>query len=111
MGSEELKLEEISPVNGQSLPSLPELSKDFANNGALEEGFNSFISLESEDAMLNMTSGHQLTTICVWCRTEFYHEAIDLEALSDSIGFMCPTCKAKISGHLDSGLSMNSHCF
>lgn len=110
-GPEELRLDEVGPMNGQGFQSLPDVSKDSAINATVQEGFNSFVNLESEAAMLDMSSRHQIATVCVWCRSEFYHEAIDLEALSDSIGFMCPTCKAKISGHLDNGLSMNSNCF
>ena len=83
-----------------------------ANDEAKEEGFNSSARFESEAAMLNIVGTHQFTTVCVWCRIEFDHEAVDFEIQSDSVGFMCPTCKAKISGQLnvlDSGLSMNFH--
>lgn len=104
-GFEELRFDEIESLS----PSLLEASMDLASNLEMEEGFNSPVKYESEVAMLNMTGKQQLTTVCVWCRTEFNHEATDLEAQSDSIGFMCPTCKVKISGHLESGLSMNSH--
>ncbi|CAK9174036.1 unnamed protein product [Ilex paraguariensis] len=115
-GFEELKLDEIEPfqysfVNEQEPHSLPEVSMDLANDAGIEEGFNSSVRFESEAVMFNMDDRHQVTTLCVWCRTEFNHEAIDSEAQSDSIGFMCPTCKAKISGHLNCGLSMNAHSF
>ncbi|PSS02807.1 Methyl-CpG-binding domain-containing protein [Actinidia chinensis var. chinensis] len=116
-GFDELRLEEIEPlkfsfVDGQELPPLPEVSLNMANDEAKEEGFNSSARFESEAAMLNIVGTHQFTTVCVWCRIEFDHEAVDFEIQSDSVGFMCPTCKAKISGQLnvlDSGLSMNFH--
>ncbi|KAK3027473.1 hypothetical protein RJ639_041079, partial [Escallonia herrerae] len=86
LGFEELKFDEMEAlgydfVNGQESPCLPEVSRDLANGAEMED------------------------------RTEFNYEGIDLETQSDSIGFMCPTCKDKISGHLDCGLSMNSQCF
>ncbi|KAL7206006.1 hypothetical protein ACSBR2_018839 [Camellia fascicularis] len=114
---DDLRLDEIEPlkfnfVNGQDSPSLPEVTMNLANDEGMEEGFNSSAGFETEAVMLNIAGRLQFTTVCVWCRTEFNHEAVDSETQSDSVGFMCPTCKAKISGQLnvlDSGLSMNSH--
>ncbi|KAA8536454.1 hypothetical protein F0562_028932 [Nyssa sinensis] len=111
-GFEELRLDELEPLqfsfmNGQELSSPPVVSMDLANDIGMEDGFNSSVRFESE---LNEDDKDQLTTVCVWCRVEFNHEAVDSETQSDSVGFMCPTCKAKISGQLnvlDGGLSMN----
>ena len=92
--------------------SLPEVHMGLENGATMEDGFDSSIGFEPEEVMLSMTSRHQLTTACVWCRVEFSHEAVESEMQSDSVGFMCPTCKSKISGQLnvlDSGLSMNPH--
>ncbi|KAI4367485.1 hypothetical protein MLD38_023218 [Melastoma candidum] len=68
----------------------------------------------SEDVILNMgvNPACQLTTTCVWCGEEFTHDAPNSELQSDSVGFMCSTCKAKISGQinlLDSGSPASSH--
>lgn len=71
------------------------------NDTRMEEAFAS-VGFNSGGIILNMEELHQLSTICVWCRAEFKLEAYDTEAHSDSIGFMCPDCKAKISGHLES---------
>lgn len=57
--------------------------------------------VEPEIFMLNSATRSQVTSACVWCRVEFEHEAIDSKIQSDSIGFMCPTCKDTISGKLD----------
>ena len=116
-GFDELRLDEIeslkfSFVNGQESPSLPELSMNLAHDNGTEEGFNPSARFESEAFMFNIAGRHQFTTVCVWCRTEFNHEAVDSENQSDSVGFMCPACKTKISGQLnvlDGGLSMNFH--
>ncbi|XP_059648053.1 uncharacterized protein LOC132294271 [Cornus florida] len=118
-GFEELRFDELEPlkfsfVNGQESLSPPEVSMELANDAGMEVGFSSSVQFESEAIMLSMTSRHQLTTICVWCRVEFNIEAFDSESQSDSVGFMCPTCRAKISGQLnvlDGGLSANSHFF
>lgn len=75
----------------------------------MEREYASSVQFESEEVMLNMGGRHQLTTVCVWCGVEFNHEAVDAELQPDSVGFMCPTCKAKISGQYISGSPMTSH--
>lgn len=37
-----------------------------------------------------------VTTVYVWCGTEFNHDAVNSEIQSDSVGFMSPVCKAKV---------------
>ncbi|KAI3445742.1 hypothetical protein Pfo_002407 [Paulownia fortunei] len=114
-GFEELRFDDIEPfkygfVNGQELPSLPGGSMNLGNDSGIEDGFNSSVRFGSEEVMLNTLDTSQLT-VCVWCRTEFKLEGIESETPSDSIGYMCPTCKAKISGHFNGGLSIDPHNF
>lgn len=115
-GFEELTFDDIEPykygfVNEHELPSLPGSSMNLGiNNGMEEDGFNCSVRFGSEGVMLNTLETNHLT-VCVWCRTEFKLEGIELEAPSDSIGYMCPTCKARISGHFSGGLSMDPHDF
>ena len=72
---------------------------------------NLILKLNSkEEIMLNTLHANHLT-VYVWCRAEFRLEGIELETLSDSIGYMCPTCKANISEHFDVGPSMDPHNF
>ena len=71
------------------------------NGATMEDGFDSSIGFEPEEVMLSMTGRHQLTTACVWCRVEFSHGAVESEMQSDSVGFMCPSCKSKISGEVN----------
>lgn len=102
-GFKELQFDEIEPlrnsyVNGQQSVSLPEVSMELANHAVIGD---STTVVEPETIMLNIAARCQLTSVCVWCRNEFDHEAIDFEIMSDSIGFMCPTCKDAISGKLD----------
>ncbi|KAG9135355.1 hypothetical protein Leryth_007135 [Lithospermum erythrorhizon] len=84
-GFEELGLDDLEPF-------------DMANGSEMAEEPSSMIVFNSEEMSLNMDDGHPLTTLCVWCRSEFRLEHIDSEAQSDTIGYMCPTCKDKISG-------------
>ncbi|KAG9451482.1 hypothetical protein H6P81_011447 [Aristolochia fimbriata] len=113
-GFEELRLEDIGPSKfgfeaGQDSSSLPGPTLDLACGTELGQELDSSVQFEWEADMRKMVEPQQLTTICVWCRVEFKHEGINLESQSDSVGFMCPTCKAKISGQLtilDGGLPM-----
>ncbi|XP_061365444.1 uncharacterized protein LOC133308766 isoform X2 [Gastrolobium bilobum] len=78
----------------------------------MEGTYSSSVQFESQEVMLNMDGRNQLTTVCVWCGIEFYHDAVNSEIQSDSVGFMCPACKAKISGQinvLDSGSPNADH--
>jgi hypothetical protein len=110
-------LDEIEPlkyssVSAQESLSIQEVRMDLTYNAEMEGAYGSSVQFESEEVMLNMAAVNPLTTVCVWCGVEFNHEAVDAEIQPDSVGFMCPTCKAKISGHLnvlDSGLPLNPH--
>lgn len=39
--------------------------------------------------------------VCIWCNTEFSHDGIDQDQQADSVGFICPVCKTKISGQVE----------
>ncbi|KAG2703861.1 hypothetical protein I3760_06G156300 [Carya illinoinensis] len=116
-GFEELGLDEIEPLKystgaGQESLSMQEVPIDLTYNAEMEGAYGSSVQFESEEVMLNMADRQQLTTACVWCGVEFNHDAVDAEIQPDSVGFMCPTCKAKISGQLnvlDGGSPLNSH--
>ncbi|KAK0589203.1 hypothetical protein LWI29_011046 [Acer saccharum] len=104
-GFEELKLDEIEHLKfnfgtGQESLSLQEVPMELANDAGIQGSFSSSVQFESEEVLLNMTHKHQLCTACVWCGLEFNHEGVDSEVQSDSVGYMCPTCKTKISGQL-----------
>lgn len=40
-------------------------------------------------------------SVCIWCNTEFSHDGIDQDQQADSVGFICPVCKTKISGQVE----------
>ncbi|KAJ4966343.1 hypothetical protein NE237_018192 [Protea cynaroides] len=97
---EALKLDDIQPsrfgfMTQQESRSLPEQSIGFAYNAALEQ-VDSTIHFEWEPHP-RMAGTNHLTTVCIWCRIEFNHGALDSGMHSDSLGFVCPACKAKIS--------------
>ncbi|KAL4363752.1 hypothetical protein GQ457_04G003660 [Hibiscus cannabinus] len=74
--------------------SLPEVPIELTNNPDMEGAYTSPVQIDSE-VLLNMAGKPQLTTLCVWCGTEFNQEAVDSEMQSDSVGYMCPICKSK----------------
>ncbi|XVE93150.1 hypothetical protein REPUB_Repub01dG0165300 [Reevesia pubescens] len=103
MGFDELRLDEIDQIKFSSggvhiSPSLPEVPIDLPNNPDIGAAYSSSDLFESE-VLLSMAGKHQLTTDCVWCGTEFNQEAVDSEIQSGSVGYMCPTCKAKFLGN------------
>ncbi|KAL8521125.1 hypothetical protein ACS0TY_011607 [Phlomoides rotata] len=112
---EELRFDDMDPfrygfANEQDFTSLPGSSMNLEIDSGIMDGFNSSVRFNAEEVMLNTLDANQLT-VCVWCRAEFKLEGIEPETLPDSIGYMCPTCKAKISGHFDGCLSMDLHNF
>ncbi|KAL2342094.1 hypothetical protein Fmac_010034 [Flemingia macrophylla] len=115
-GFQELRIDELDTVEYdfatvQDSP-LPDVPIEMANNTVMEGTHASSVQLESQEVMLNIGGRNQLTTVCVWCGIEFNHDAVNSEIQPDSVGFMCPACKAKISGQinvLDSG-SPNAGC-
>ncbi|KAH9624454.1 hypothetical protein KSS87_008144, partial [Heliosperma pusillum] len=46
----------------------------------------------------NMMAGHVFTTLCVWCGNEFQQDPLACEMQAGSIGYLCPNCKARMSG-------------
>ncbi|KAI3834404.1 hypothetical protein MKW92_018560 [Papaver armeniacum] len=59
------------------------------------------ISFDWASMLPNMESRPQLTpTVCVWCALVFNIDVTDSATEYNSVGYMCPSCKAKISGHL-----------
>lgn len=41
-----------------------------------------------------------LQSVCVWCNSQFQHFGTVAEQQADSLGYICPACKGKFSGHL-----------
>lgn len=46
----------------------------------------------------NIDNSSSFTSVCVWCSLEFRHEHNSDGPHSESLGFICPACKAKFSG-------------
>ncbi|XP_057975022.1 uncharacterized protein LOC131162490 isoform X2 [Malania oleifera] len=75
--------------------SLSDDSKVLSYDGPVEQGFDTPVWLETEALLPKIASRHQISAICVWCRNEFLHEAVNPGIQAGSIGLMCPTCKAR----------------
>lgn len=110
---EELGLDDIDNFSFGTVQepiSVPEVPLDLENDAQIEEMHTS--QDQFEVAEVNLDGKLQHTTSCVWCGAEFNHESFDSEVQSDSVGYMCPSCKSRISGQindLDNGSPMNSH--
>ncbi|KAF5733346.1 hypothetical protein HS088_TW17G00888 [Tripterygium wilfordii] len=104
-GFEELRLDEMEQIKFsfgavQESLSPPKAQMEFKNNSVMGGTYGSSLQFGAEN-MLSMACSQQLTTTCMWCGMEFDHQAIESEIQSNSVGYMCPTCKAKISGQLN----------
>ncbi|KAK7246744.1 hypothetical protein RIF29_41614 [Crotalaria pallida] len=115
-GFQEPRLDEIGLqydfATGQDSLSLRYVHVELANNSMMEGNYASPVHSESQEVMLNMGGRNQHTAVCVWCGIEFNLDAVNSEIQPDSVGFMCPACKAKISGQinvLDSGSPNADH--
>ncbi|XP_062193224.1 uncharacterized protein LOC133896640 [Phragmites australis] len=51
-------------------------------------------------SLSRMVGGCVLQSICVWCNSQFQHLGTVAEQQADSLGYICPACKGKFSGHL-----------
>ncbi|KAK3133592.1 hypothetical protein QOZ80_6AG0538420 [Eleusine coracana subsp. coracana] len=48
-----------------------------------------------------MGPGCVLRSVCVWCNSQFQHfGSVAEQQQADSLGYICPSCKGKFSGHL-----------
>ncbi|OUZ99635.1 Methyl-CpG DNA binding [Macleaya cordata] len=104
---EELKLDEMDPSKfsfliGQESNPLQEQSMGLGYDADLEHGLGTSVQFDWESILPNMESRQQqfMTTVCVWCGVAFNLDTVDPAMESDSVGYMCPSCKAKISGQL-----------
>ncbi|KAF9608274.1 hypothetical protein IFM89_008559 [Coptis chinensis] len=85
-------------VTGQESSSLTQAPMDLGYDSVLHDALHSTVQFGWQPVLPNNSQQH--TSVCVWCRIPFSHEPFNPEMQSDSVGFMCPTCKAKISGQL-----------
>uniref|UniRef100_A0A803LGP7 Uncharacterized protein n=1 Tax=Chenopodium quinoa TaxID=63459 RepID=A0A803LGP7_CHEQI len=104
-GLEYLKLDVIEPqmykyndMSREDSISFYDVSMDLGNNIGIGLGLGLDDPLKSQSEFPQELARSCLTTtVCVWCGVEFSHEVTDIEPQPDSVGFMCPSCRAKIS--------------
>ncbi|KAH9321033.1 hypothetical protein KI387_015672 [Taxus chinensis] len=73
-------------------------------NTPMELGLNSSVLQQEMDppgqfeweAVLAKIENSNQHFVCVWCNQEFSHDGLDSDLQADSVGFICPNCKAKI---------------
>ncbi|AQK58094.1 Methyl-CpG-binding domain-containing protein 8 [Zea mays] len=46
-----------------------------------------------------VTGGSMVTCLCIWCNSQFHHFGPVDGQQASSFGFICPTCKDRMSGH------------
>ncbi|XP_021753212.1 uncharacterized protein LOC110718639 isoform X2 [Chenopodium quinoa] len=119
-GLEYLKLDVIEPqmykynaMSREDSISFYDVSMDLRNNIGLGLGLDDPLKSQPEFPQ-EMARSCLTTTVCVWCGVEFSHEIADIEPQPDSVGFMCPSCRAKISkqfNELENNFSLSPQLF
>ncbi|WOK96251.1 hypothetical protein Cni_G04958 [Canna indica] len=89
---------ELVHLGGEASIPVPEPSIGLGYMPELDNEGCSSVQLGWDISLQN--SAYELRSVCVWCNGEFSHVASSAEEESDTLGFICPACKAKISGHL-----------
>jgi len=56
--------------------------------------------LEWGMSLNKMVTPNVRTSACVWCSREFSLEGVESEPQSESLGYVCPDCRSRISGQL-----------
>ncbi|KAI3870722.1 hypothetical protein MKX03_005407 [Papaver bracteatum] len=94
------KVEKVSDFEELRLDDM-ESSRFSSFMGQGLTDIESSISFDWASMLPNMENRPQLTpTVCVWCALVFNIDVTDSATEYNSVGYMCPSCKAKISGHL-----------
>ncbi|XP_020575711.1 uncharacterized protein LOC110021524 isoform X2 [Phalaenopsis equestris] len=100
---EELRLGTISPSDfalftGQDSRTAVEPSISLGYSSELDEQHCPSFQLGWNISLGSMDNTNSFTSVCVWCSTEFRNENSSDEPHSETLGFICPSCKAKLSG-------------
>uniref|UniRef100_A0A803ME79 Uncharacterized protein n=1 Tax=Chenopodium quinoa TaxID=63459 RepID=A0A803ME79_CHEQI len=86
---------EFSFMTTQESNAQLDHQKVMSYNAQMNQGFGWH---QKPNAMPNMMTGHVVSTLCVWCGNEFHQDSLGCEMQAGSIGYLCPTCKARMSG-------------
>ncbi|ONK74076.1 uncharacterized protein A4U43_C03F2530 [Asparagus officinalis] len=97
-GFEELRLGSIEPSDFVIFTDQASEPSEVATRSSMELFPDD--QLDWGMSLTKMVNASVSTTVCVWCSREFSLEGIEPEPQSESLGYMCPDCKAKISGQL-----------
>lgn len=94
----ELRLGSIEPADFALFTGQPSGASSSVNRSPMELFPDD--QLEWGMSLTKMVPLSTPTSVCVWCSREFSLEGMHSEPQSESLGYMCPDCKAKISGQL-----------
>ncbi|KAL5992170.1 hypothetical protein ACLOJK_013085 [Asimina triloba] len=111
LGLDDIDAPQTDFMIGEEATNLQEAPMDLAYGTSFGQDLGPSVQFEWEPVLPEVVVGGRITTNCVWCRTAFTFEGANRETDPGSVGYMCPTCKARISGQLnllDDGLVMKS---
>lgn len=99
LGSASVEPMEFSFLTTQdSNPQLEDPKMLASYNGEMDQGFGSSVWHQKGTSLPNMIGAQVVTTLCVWCGNEFHQDSLSCEVQAGSIGYLCPACKARMSG-------------
>ncbi|CAL4999438.1 unnamed protein product [Urochloa decumbens] len=52
-----------------------------------------------DSSLPRMVTGNMVTCVCIWCNSQFHHFGPVEGHQAGSFGFICPSCKDRMSGH------------
>lgn len=70
--------------------------KVLSYHGEMDQGFSSAAWNQKGNSLPNMMGADVVSTMCVWCGNEFHQDSFGCEIQAGSIGYLCPTCKARV---------------
>lgn len=96
LGSGRTEPVEFSFLTAPNSTSFQGVQDKNSYGAGMEQPFGSSYWINKHDVVQNISSRNQVTSVCVWCRSEFLHEPVH-PGNQAAIGSMCPTCRTRIS--------------
>ncbi|KAK9053406.1 hypothetical protein SSX86_030040 [Deinandra increscens subsp. villosa] len=74
----------------------------YTYNTGIEQGFDSTFWMGKNAMMPNMSGRNLVTSVCTWCRNQFYLPAMAIHQQTQAgVGSLCQNCSAGISGQVN----------
>ncbi|KAL8253491.1 hypothetical protein R6Q59_037184 [Mikania micrantha] len=95
-------LTDRSEHNPNALQSDPRVVFPYTYNTGIEQGFDSAFWMGKNPMMTNMSGRNVVTSVCTWCRNQFYLPAMAIHQQTQAgVSSLCPSCSAGISGQVN----------